>query len=134
MLADAGPLTALFDRSDHHHQRIVKFWRGLRVRPLTSWPVMAEVCHLLNFSVNAQLDFLRWVDRGGVDVVDMDPGALKQIIHLTEKYHDRPMDLADASLIVLAMQTGIRHILTVDSDFDIYRLPNKTHLTNLLQP
>ena len=37
------------------------------------------------------------------------------------------MDLGDASLVVLAGMTGTRRIITIDSDFGIYRLAgNKT--------
>ena len=40
-----------------------------------------------------------------------------------EKYQDRPMDLADASLVVLAEQRGLRDIFTLDhADFRTYRL------------
>ena len=42
------------------------------------------------------------------------------------------MDLADASLLVVAMATGIRDVLSLDLDFDIYRLPDRKRLRNLL--
>ena len=41
---------------------------------------------------------------------------------LMEKYQDRPMDLADASLIALAEEQSFRQIFTVDDDFRFYRL------------
>ena len=38
------------------------------------------------------------------------------------KYVDRPMDLADASMVWAAEETGALRILTADrADFDIYR-------------
>lgn len=40
---------------------------------------------------------------------------------LMAKYHDLPMDLADASLVAAAEQLGIKTIFTIDSDFQIYR-------------
>jgi predicted nucleic acid-binding protein len=40
---------------------------------------------------------------------------------LMEKYQDRPMDLADSSLVTLAERSGIRRIFTLDSDFRFYR-------------
>ncbi len=39
-----------------------------------------------------------------------------------EQYRDRPMDLADASLIALAETAGYTRIFSIDSDFYIYRL------------
>lgn len=42
---------------------------------------------------------------------------------LMHKYQDRPMDLADASLVCLAEQRGVRDIFTLDrDDFRIYRV------------
>jgi predicted nucleic acid-binding protein len=41
---------------------------------------------------------------------------------LMAKYKDRPMDLADASLIVTAERLGAKRIFTLDNDFHIYRL------------
>jgi predicted nucleic acid-binding protein len=40
---------------------------------------------------------------------------------LMEQYRDRPMDLADASLVSAAEARGDRLILTIDSDFYIYQ-------------
>lgn len=43
------------------------------------------------------------------------------------KYADRPMDLADATLVALAEERGERRIFTLDSDFRIYRIHGRTH-------
>ena len=133
-LVDSGPLVALFDSSDHHHVSTLAFMGEFRGVLITTWPVITEVCHLLKFSVNVQLNFLRWVQRGGLEIAEIEGAVIERIIALTEKYRDRPMDLADASLVVLAMKTGIHDILSLDADFDIYRLPDKSRLTNVLQP
>jgi hypothetical protein len=43
------------------------------------------------------------------------------------------MDLADASLLWLAQQSGIRRIATLDRrDFGVYRLPGGGILNNVL--
>jgi len=47
---------------------------------------------------------------------------------LMEQYADRPMDLADASLIALAEAAGYTRIFSIDSDFYVYRLANGTAL------
>jgi len=37
-----------------------------------------------------------------------------------------PMDFADATIVVLAAETGIRHVVTFDKkNFSIYKLPKK---------
>lgn len=48
-----------------------------------------------------------------------------RLFELMEQYQDRPMDLADASLVLVAERTGSRKILTIDSDFLFYRIQNK---------
>ena len=45
-----------------------------------------------------------------------------------KKYADRPMDLADASLVWAAEHTGIEQVMTIDSDFSIFRLANGRRL------
>ena len=43
-----------------------------------------------------------------------------------DKYQDRPMDLADASLVVLAEKRGLRDIFTLDhADFQVYRISRR---------
>jgi len=43
------------------------------------------------------------------------------------------MDFADATLVITAEQTGIREIISIDSDFDIYRLPGKELIRNVFK-
>lgn len=54
-------------------------------------------------------------------VLGMD-GAGPRIVELIRKYADRPMDLADASMVWAAEFSGTLQILTADqADFEIYR-------------
>ncbi len=48
-----------------------------------------------------------------------------------EKYGDRQMDLADATLVVAAETLGIREIISIDRDFDIYRIDGRARFENL---
>lgn len=43
------------------------------------------------------------------------------MMHLMETYRDRPMDLADATLVTAAETLDLTRIITFDSDFYIYR-------------
>ncbi|WIM06787.1 MAG: PIN domain-containing protein [Candidatus Nitricoxidivorans perseverans] len=133
IIADSGPLIALFDRSDRNRPAVKGFLRDYEGALVTTWPVLTEVGHMLGFSVDRQIDFLEWVRRGALDVADLPKGAVDAILKATRNYRNVPMDLADASLLVLAMETGVREILTFDADFDIYRLPDKSQLLNVLR-
>jgi len=56
--------------------------------------------------------------------------SLKKIKSLMKKYADLPMDFADASIVCLALETGMQNIVTFNSkDFSIYRLPKKKSFT-----
>ena len=48
-----------------------------------------------------------------------------RLLTLMDKYRDRPMDLADATLVLAAEKTGYRQILTLDSDFLFYRIGDR---------
>ncbi|MFO7626304.1 MAG: hypothetical protein R6V62_03485 [Candidatus Fermentibacteraceae bacterium] len=128
ILVDAGPLIALFDRDDKYHDRIVDFIKEAKYKFITTTAVVTEVTHMLDFSVNAQIDFLEWIMKEGVILQEISQRDVSRIIGLTKKYSDRPMDFADATLVIAAEQTGVRQIMSIGSDFDIYRLPGKVKI------
>ena len=131
ILIDAGPLIALFDKKDRYHEKAVEYLRNSPDRFVTSWPVITEVSHMLDFSVEAQIDFLQWCERGGLRIVDIESEELGRIIKLTQKYSNVPMDLADSTLVVLAERLDIKEIVTIDSDYYVYRTERKEILTNV---
>jgi len=131
-IADSGPLIALFEPAERNHARVRSFIENYEGALLTTWPVLTEVGHMLGHSVDRQLAFLQWVERGGVEVTTPGAGAVSLIRQLSEKYRDLPMDIAGGSLIVLALESGVRDILTLDRDFDVYRLPDRSRLNNVL--
>lgn len=131
-LVDAGPLIALFDRDDKRHSIILNFLRNYRGLLVTTWPVITEVLHMLDFNVGAQLDFLEWIQKGGLLIEPISEEDISRIIELTRKYSDVPMDLADASLIIVSGKTGINKIVTIDSDFNVYRNVRNNYLRNIL--
>jgi len=131
-LIDAGPMIALFDKSDRYHKHVMKFLKDFDGELVTTWPVVTEVSHMLDFNIKVQIDFLKWLDIGAVNIYQTLQSDIKRIIVLSEKYIDVPMDLADSSLIVASEKLGIKDILTIDSDYDIYRTIKKEPLNNLL--
>jgi predicted nucleic acid-binding protein len=86
---------------------------------------------MLNFNVGAQIDFFEWVLKKGVILYNVECEGISRIIELIQKYSDLPMDFADASLVLAAEKTGIRSIISIDSDFDVYRLPGKEKIHNI---
>jgi len=122
-LCDAGPLVALFDPGDAAHARCRTALNAFDGRLLTTWPVLTEVAHFL--SGFQQLRLWDFVLTGGLLVADLLSNDVARLRTLTAKYADLPMDLADASLVIIAERLGIRMIFTLDAHFHAYRLHGK---------
>ncbi|MFY0600620.1 MAG: PIN domain-containing protein [Cyclobacteriaceae bacterium] len=130
-LIDAGPLIALFDKSDSYHKKSIQFIKFFQGALWTTWPVITEVLHMLDFSTRAQIHFLTWIDRGGLQMHHIENDHIYRVIELIDKFDDVPMDLADGSLIVASEQLNFKEIATIDSDFYIYRNIRNQYLQNI---
>lgn len=121
-LLDTGPWVALLDRSETAHEACKEWFQRFSGQLYTTEPVLTEVTYLLSFSMPAQHAAIDFVLKGAVTLVPSDVQALMAMRSLMEKYADLPMDFADASLVYLAEETGILHVVTLDRrDFSVYR-------------
>jgi predicted nucleic acid-binding protein len=132
-LIDSGPLIALFDRGDKYHKQVLSFLESFEGELVTTWAVITEVSHMLDFNLNVQIDFLTWIELGAIRVYEIQQNDLKEIIPMIKKYTNVPMDLADSSLMFVAQKENIKDIVSIDSDFDIYRTLKSGFLNNLLR-
>jgi uncharacterized protein len=135
ILTDTGFWLALANAADRHHARakaaLVKFPGPL----ITTWPVMTETCHMLasRLGIQAELSFVRSATLGAFDIFQLERVHLPRVEMLIEKYRSLPMDLADASLVILAEESGTANILSTDvRDFGTYRWKNRKPFKNLL--
>jgi len=132
VLVDAGPLVALLDRGDDHHEEVVEALRKITDPLVSVWPAIVEAMYLLAFSWRAQKALWEILETGTVQLLPLDETDLPQMKSLMEKYRDLPMDLADAALVWVAEREGLRRVLTLDQrDFMVYRLPRKGRFTLL---
>ena len=136
VLIDAGPLIALFALDDAYHGHydgLVNELAESGLRLVTTWPCVTEASHILDAPLRFEL--LEWIERGGVQVVPFDASHLTLMLPWMRRYSEkykRDMDLADASLLWLAHESGLREIMTVDvKDFARYRLPDGAALAVL---
>jgi uncharacterized protein len=136
VLVDSGPLLALFNKNDKWFGRICEW---LETNPtialITTWPVLTEVCAMLSRRVHneAALDVLRWSLRGGILVDGAPHESLVTVLAVSERFADLPFDLADASIAEAAERLRIRHVLSIDADFDVYRDQKGRSLINVLR-
>lgn len=135
MLAiDTGPIVALFDKSDDKHQRCLNIFKKINEPLITTWPVLTEAFYLLSFSSSVQDDLWELIERGVVSIYDINKDLMKNCRRLMKKYHDLPMDLADATLVVAAEAENISTIFTLDhKDFAVYKTKLGKHFRLLPQ-
>ena len=125
-------MIALFDASDRYHQTVVDFIRSNKAVLVTTLASVTETLHMLDFSRQAQFDFLEWVHRGAVEIQNIENSDFGRIRELTAKYHDLPMDFADSCLVYLAEQLGLNTVVTIDRDFSIYRINGRKKFKTVL--
>jgi predicted nucleic acid-binding protein len=136
VLVDSGPLIALFNSADRWHAPVVGWLRdNPRALLLSTWPVATGVCALLARRIgnDCALDFLRWVQRGGLVLQPAAEGSVTEVLRISERFADLPFDLADASIAEAAARLKLRHVLSLDADFDVYRDRGGRALVNLLR-
>lgn len=135
IIADTGFWVALFNRNDAHHARALAASRRARERLITTWPVLVEAVHLLaqRGHQDIALRFLERCFSGAVEIMELDEPSRPRILELMRRYAALPMDLADASLLLLAERLGHGRILSTDRrDFGTYRWKQHHPFENLL--
>jgi predicted nucleic acid-binding protein len=135
LIADTGFWIALANRKDKHHRLARTYVTQLREPLVTTWPVVTETCYLLltQLGVQAQVAFLRTYTAGAFQIYDLVEKQAPRLASLMEKYADLPMDMADASLVLLAEHLGHGRILSTDQrDFGTYRWKQHEPFDNLL--
>lgn len=136
VLVDSGPLIALFNGADRWHAPVLSW---LQTNPaatlLSTWPLATEVCALLARRIHndCALDFLRWAQRGGIALEGAAEGSITEVLRISERFASLPFDLADASIAETAARLKLRHVLSIDADFDVYRDRAGRPLVNLLR-
>jgi hypothetical protein len=123
-LCDAGPLIAIIDADEPDHDACLAALDELALPLVTTWPAFTEAMYLLGQAggIDGQRALWSLVRTDRLILADLSAKAVARAAQLMEKYADRPMDLADATLIALAEEDGHRRVFSLDSDFHIYRI------------
>jgi predicted nucleic acid-binding protein len=122
LLADTGFFVAITHRSDPRHPGAVAFSELFTGQLVTTSAVMVEACHFV--TPGARINLLNSVGPK-LAVVEVPVRSYPDLAATIAKYPDREVDFADASLVWLAEQTGLKRVLTVDvADFSTFRLGN----------
>ena len=125
VILDTGPLVALLNRRDSHHHWAKARFADLMPPLMTCEPVLSEACFLLRRLPGAPRAVLQLLERGVLEIpfrLDAESGAVGALMH---RYASVPMALADACLVRMAEQHPGSAVMTLDSDFRIYRLQGR---------
>lgn len=121
VLIDTGPLVALLNRRDRHHAWARRVLDTIAPPVFTCDPVISEACFLLQGFGSGQDAVLELMDRGIVRSDFSVAAEVAPIRSLIRKFRDVPMALADACLVRMTEIVRESVVLTLDSDFRIYR-------------
>jgi predicted nucleic acid-binding protein len=121
ILLDTGPLVALLNRRDQHHTWATRQFETYALPFLSCEPVRAEAAHLLRRAGVEPATVLTLVTSGAVRLDDAMPPDAEALRAALARYRDVPMDVADACMVRLHARHPDSRILTLDSDFFVYR-------------
>ncbi|MEI6653288.1 MAG: PIN domain-containing protein [Verrucomicrobiota bacterium] len=121
VIADTGPLVALFDRGDAFHAW-AKDGLGRIGQPLlTSEAILGEVFFLLSPMRKSRAAFEEFWMEGGLRIAFDAQAQTDSLVGLLKKYADIPMSLADATVVRMCELNRRAVVWTLDSHFRIYR-------------
>lgn len=132
-IVDTGPLVAFLDRSERHHRWVVERIDGLEAPLLVCEPVLTEAMYLLARFPHAQDSIFGLLENGALRVALRLDEHIRPLRQLQRKYRNIPMSLADACIVRMAELHGRHAVLTLDSDFSVYRKNGKEPLP-LIRP
>lgn len=135
-ITDAGPIIAIIDADEPDHASCVEALDQLTIPLVTTSPAFTEAMYLLARAggIRAQQALWRLVKTDRLVVADLSPSAVERSARLMDQYADRPMDLADATLVALAEELGDRRIFTLDTNFQIYRFQGRQCFETIPNP
>ena len=128
-LADTGALLAYLDAADRWHERCRSALAQFRLPLVTSSAVLTELFHLVGDNKREVDITWNFVRSGALTVAPIADADLPALEALMRKYHDCPMDYADATLVHLAQRESISTVFTIDhDDFETYRVSGRKRL------
>jgi uncharacterized protein len=121
VLLDTGPLVAFLHRRDRYHQWAIEQFSRIDPPMHTCEPVLTEACHLLSALSGGSNSVIRMLETGAVKITLHVEDELTPIKTLMTRYRNIPMALADACLVRMSELNAGGVVLTLDSNFMIYR-------------
>ena len=121
VIVDTGPVVAFLNKRDAFHKRVCEVLDTVEPPMVTCDAVLSEACFLLRRVRGGPDAVLELVARGLLVPSFRVDAELAPIRKLMTKFANVPMSLADACLVRMSELERDSKVLTLDSDFTIYR-------------
>lgn len=131
---DTGPLSAFLDRNEKNTD--LRSWAldtlsSLRWPLYTSEPVLTETA----YSLGTALPLLELVEAGELIVPVQITDHCTELIRIIQRYDDREVSIADASLVRMTEIWRETTVITTDqTDFSVYRRFGRERIPFLAPP
>jgi uncharacterized protein len=133
VLLDTGPLVAFINPRDNFHGWAVTEWAASSVPLLTCDAVITEACFLLRKVYRGEEAVMSLLETEILHIPFCLDDEVANIRQFLNRYQSVPMSLADACLVRMAEMYSEYSVLTLDSDFSIYR-KNRDRLIPTITP
>ena len=132
VVLDAGPLVAFLNHRETHHDWALQQWRRIEPPMITCEPVIAEVCFLAQRMPKGPRGVMELLGNGAVQIGFRLQGEVASVDALMERYANVPMSLSDACLVRMLELHRDSELLTLDSDFSIYRMHGRRVISTIM--
>lgn len=133
VIVDTGPLVALLNSNDHAHAWVMQQLRSIQPPMITCESVLAEATYLTRQTPGARAALIEMIGENFLTIGMAVADHHSAILAMVRRYADVPMSLADACLVRLAELYPQSPVLTLDSDFSVYR-KNGRQVIEVLRP
>src|ERR1019366_7835408 len=115
LIADTGPLVAMLNAKDQHHEACTTLFRRYRGPIIVPAPIVTEVAYFLQIEPGPAVGaaFLDALARGELIVEATTSQDFARMADLVRQYADFPLGTADASVIAVAERLGATRVAVI---------------------
>lgn len=116
LIVDTGPLVAMLNAKDRHHEACTALFRRFRGPIVVPAPIVTEVAYFLQIEPGPAVEaaFLDALARGELIVEATTAQDFARMADLVRQYADFPLGTADASVMAVAERLGATRVATID--------------------
>jgi uncharacterized protein len=132
IILDTGILIAFLMPKDKFHTWAVSQFSQITVPVITNEAVITEACFLAQRIHHGQETILKLINQGHITIPFTLNPEIEAIENLMQRYASVPMSLADACIVRMSEIHEDSSVLTLDSDFRIYRKHRNQHISVII--